>query len=123
MPIRFVNPDGVKPEIDESSAIDGVIDCIHKVIVEKDVFSGHSIWILTGGHNYEKFGEERKREGAGGPVTIHEGVWIGSGAMIIGPCEIGKHSVIGAGAVVRGFVGEYEVWIGNPAFKLKDIPH
>ncbi len=29
-------------------------------------------------------------------------VWIGGGAIIIGPCAIGKNSTVAAGAVVRG---------------------
>jgi acetyltransferase-like isoleucine patch superfamily enzyme len=116
---RFINEGGVVPDIHDSAVIDGIIDCIHKVTIEKDVFSGHDVMILTGGHDIYKFGEERKASNGGGPVTIHEGVWIASRAMIIGPAEIGKHAVIGAGAVVKGDVPAYALMIGNPAQNYK----
>ena len=121
--MRFVNAGGVTPDIHPSVAIDGIVDCVHKVTIEKDVFSGHSVAILTGGHDPYKFGEERKESTTGGEVIIHEGVWLGSFCIIIGKSEIGKHSVIGAGAVVRGDVPAYSVVIGNPAMIIKSIPH
>lgn len=120
----FINRDsGIEPDIAEGVTIAGVIDCIHKVTIEKDVFTGHDVMLLTGGHDYTLFGEDRKRVGAGGPITVREGVWIASRATIIGPCEIGKHSVIGAGAVVSKDIPEYQVWGGNPARFIKDIEH
>lgn len=120
----FINREGgVEPEIAEGITINGLIDCIHKVTIEKGVFFGHSVALLTGGHSPYVFGEERKHSSGGGPIYIEEGVWIASFAIIIGPADIGKHSVIGAGTVVRGNVPAYEVWIGNPAFKIKEIPH
>ena len=112
---RFINETGVKPEIDTTAVIDGTIDCIHKVTIKENVFSGHDVMILTGGHDPEKFGEERKASNGGGPVTIEEDVWIASRAMIIGPSHIGKHAVIGAGSVIRGNVPPYALMIGNPA--------
>lgn len=120
----FINREhGVEPSIHESVILNGLIDCIHKIVLEKDVFFGHDVKLLTGGHDYRLFGVARKRSNGGGPITIHEGVWVASFAIIIGPCEIGKHAVIGAGSVVRGKVPEYAVMIGNPAQKVKDIAH
>ena len=115
------NPDNL--DIADGVALDGIVDCIHKVIIEKDVMFGHETAIFTGGHDYNKFGEERKASNGGGAVTIHEGVWVASRAMIIGPSEIGKHAVIGAGSVVRGNVPEYAMVIGNPANVIRYIKH
>lgn len=119
--MKFINETGTKPEIDSSVVIDGIIDLIHKVTIEKDVFSGHDVMILTGGHDPNKFGKERKASNYGGPVTIREGVWLASRCMIIGPSEIGKHSVIGAGSVVRGNIPEYSLVMGNPGVVVKKI--
>lgn len=107
------NPDNL--DIAEGVALNGIVDCIHKVTIEKDVFFGHETAIFTGGHDPDKFGEERKASNGGGPVTIHEGVWVASRAMIIGPSEIGKNAVIGAGSVVKGDVPPYALMAGNPA--------
>ena len=120
----FINREmGVEPELTEDCTINGLIDCIHKVIIEKDAFFGHDVMILTGGHDYIKFGEERRQTSAGGPVTIREGAWIASRAILIGPCEIGKHAVIAAGSVAVIDVSPYQVWGGNPAKIIKGIPH
>jgi maltose O-acetyltransferase len=37
-------------------------------------------------------------------IEIGEGVWVGAGAVIIGPCVIGPGTVIAAGSTVRGDV-------------------
>jgi acetyltransferase-like isoleucine patch superfamily enzyme len=116
----FINREGgIDPEIAEGVTINGLIDCIHQVVIEKDVFSGHDIMILTGGHDPRKFGNERKMSYGGGPVTIHEGVWLGTRCIIVGPCDIGEHSVVGAGAVVVNDVPPYTLVAGNPAQIIK----
>lgn len=48
-------------------------------------------------------------------VTIGMDVFIGTGAMILKGTTIGDHAVIGAGAVVSGYVGAGEIVAGNPA--------
>ena len=112
------------PEIAVGVTINGIIDCQHKVIIERHVFTGHNILLLTGSHDYTKFGMERIKAGnLGGPITIHEGVWLASGCIVYGPCEIGKHSVIGAGAVVTGNVPPYAFVAGVPGRCIKKIPH
>jgi acetyltransferase-like isoleucine patch superfamily enzyme len=119
----FVNT-AFTPEIPEGVHINGLVDCSFPVKIGKDVFTGHDVMILTASHNYNKFGFERSHsENVGGPVTIEEGVWIATRAIIIGPCRIGKHSVVGAGSVVTHDMPPYQVWVGNPAHKLKDIPY
>jgi acetyltransferase-like isoleucine patch superfamily enzyme len=115
---------GILPNIDESVTINGTIDCLNDIIIEKDVFTGHDVMILSGGHDYTKFGEDRKRTPAGGPIHIKEGAWLGSRCIILGGATIGKHSVIGAGAVVASKdIPDYQVWAGNPARFIKEIPH
>lgn len=114
---------GILPQIDESVAINGTLDCIGQIIIEKDVFSGHDIMILTGGHDYETFGEERKRRGRPGDIHIKEGAWLASRCIILGGVTIGKHAVIGAGSVVTRDVPDYQLWAGNPAHFIKEIPH
>lgn len=122
--IDYINYDtGIKPEIAEDVVINGLVDCIHKVTIEKSVFSGHDIMLITGGHDPNKFGQERKGSNGGGPITIHEGVWIGTRAIIVGAVTIGKHAVIGAGAVVVKDVPEYSLVVGNPAKVVKYYEH
>jgi len=54
------------------------------------------------------------------PVVIEEDVWCGANVTILKGVHIGKGSVIAAGAVVIRDVGEYEIWGGVPAKKIKN---
>jgi acetyltransferase-like isoleucine patch superfamily enzyme len=49
------------------------------------------------------------------PVAIADDVWIGHGAIVCPGVSIGRGSVVGAGAVVRGDVPASSLAIGNPA--------
>lgn len=119
---RFINYEfGVKPDIAEGVGIDGLIDCIDKVTIEKDAFSGHDVMILTGSHDYTLFGNARKVSTKKAPVTIKEGAWLCSRCIILQGVTIGKNSVITAGSVVRHNVPDYEMWGGVPAVFIKSL--
>ena len=49
------------------------------------------------------------------PVHIGNGVWIGSGSIILPGVTIGDNAVIGAGSVVTKDVPEGMIAVGNPA--------
>lgn len=55
------------------------------------------------------------------PVTIGDNVFIGWGATILPGAIIGENTIIGAGAVVSGFIEPDSVYTGNPAKKLMTI--
>jgi acetyltransferase-like isoleucine patch superfamily enzyme len=65
-------------------------------------FTGHNVSIITGTHRYESLLSERMSDSPmfGRDIIIGKGVWIGSNAVILGPCKIGDHAVIAAGSVV-----------------------
>ncbi len=55
-------------------------------------------------------------------ATVKDGATIGSNASILSAITIGLDAVIGAGAVVTKDVPDREVWVGNPARKIKNVP-
>lgn len=55
----------------------------------------------------------------GGFVKIEDNVFIGTKACVLPNTVIGRHSVIGAGAVVVKNVPPYSVAVGNPARVIK----
>jgi sugar O-acyltransferase (sialic acid O-acetyltransferase NeuD family) len=57
----------------------------------------------------------------GGGVVVDEGAYIGAGAMVREGVRIGAWSQIGMGSVVLQDVPDREVWVGNPARKLRDV--
>jgi acetyltransferase-like isoleucine patch superfamily enzyme len=55
----------------------------------------------------------REQSGARTTVRIGEGSWVGSAAIVM--ADVGRHCVIGAGAVVTKPVPDYSVAVGVPA--------
>ena len=60
------------------------------------------------------------RDQAGTPrcVRIAEGAWIGNQAVVL--ADVGRHAIVGAGAVVTRPVPDYAVALGVPAKVVRD---
>jgi hypothetical protein len=73
--------------------------------------------------NIDKFDRERQTAipRTGRDVVIHEGAWLASGVLVLGPCEIGAHAVVGAGSLVLGDVPPYAIVVGRPAKLVRMI--
>ena len=54
-------------------------------------------------------------------VSVEDGVWIGSGAILGPGVTVGKNSVIGTGSVVTRDIGANVVAVGNPCRVLREI--
>jgi acetyltransferase-like isoleucine patch superfamily enzyme len=95
-----------------------------EITVGEHAFFGHNVSVLTGTHDWTKFGAERQVAvpKSGRDVVIEEGVWVSSNAIVVAPCRIGAHAVVGVGALVLGDVEPYTVVAGNPARVLRTIP-
>ena len=94
-----------------------------KIIIRDYVFFGHNVCVLTGTHDYSRFGYERQTAipKSGRDIIVNEGVWVASNATILGPCVIGEHSVVAVGSVVNEDVPAYSVVAGIPAKVIKNI--
>ena len=55
------------------------------------------------------------------PVTIEDDIWIGANATILPGVNIGRHSVVAAGAVVTKDVPPHSLVAGVPAKVIKQI--
>lgn len=84
-------------------------------------FFGHGVMVLTGTHRIDVDPSERQKAVPPDGHDIHIGsdVWIGSGAILIGPLIIENGAVIGAGAVVRRNVAANTTVAGVPATPTK----
>ncbi|RJO72593.1 MAG: acyltransferase [Myxococcales bacterium] len=94
------------------------------ITVEEFAFFGHNVTLLTGRHDITKFDQARQQgiPSSGNNIIVRRGAWIASNALVIGPCEIGEHSVVAAGAIVTRDVPPYSIVAGNPAKVLRQIP-
>jgi len=56
------------------------------------------------------------------PVRIGAFSFIGAGAFILKGAQIGVGSIVGAGSVVTGKIPDWQIWAGNPARFIREIP-
>jgi len=56
------------------------------------------------------------------PVTINDGAWIGADVLVLKGVTVGKEAVVGAGSIVTKDVPAEQVWAGNPAHFIKNVP-
>jgi acetyltransferase-like isoleucine patch superfamily enzyme len=87
------------------------------VTVGAESFCGQFVALLAGTHDHRQFGRDRRlaipTEGC--DIVIGEGVWLASRATVLGPCRIGDHAVVAAGALVKDDVEPYAIVAGVPA--------
>jgi len=98
------------------------------ITVDAEAFFGHRVCVLTGTHDITRRGIARQQAipAEGRDVHVETGAWIGSGAILLGPCRIGAHAVVAAGAVVTGDVAPETVVAGVPARFVRSLdgdPH
>ncbi len=59
-------------------------------------------------------------------ITLEDDVTIGAHSVVVArpntPLTIGRKSVLGAGSVLTKNIPPYEIWAGNPARKIGDVP-
>ncbi|MHA2231945.1 MAG: acyltransferase, partial [Candidatus Hodarchaeales archaeon] len=87
------------------------------ITIGNHVFFGHDVMLVTGTHDYRKVGAERMEAWikSGRDIIIEDGVFIGSGAIILGNVRIGRNAVVGAGSIVNKDVEPNTLVAGVPA--------
>lgn len=82
------------------------------ITIGRHVMMGRECIILNQNHNYL---EEGFNGFVGKDVIIDDYAWIGHRVTILPGVTIGKHAIIGAGAVVSRDVPDYGIAVGVPA--------
>lgn len=97
------------------------------VTLEDDVLIASRVSIMNGTQQHGTARLDipiREQPGIFTPVTIGEGSWIGEGSTV--SADVGKHCVIGAGAVVTKPIPDYAIAFGVPAkvvkFRNNELP-
>jgi acetyltransferase-like isoleucine patch superfamily enzyme len=86
------------------------------VWIGDDVWTGPGVYITDMNHGYADLDEPISRQyQAELPVRIGDGSWLGTGAVILPGVTIGRHAVVGAGAVVTHDVADRTIVVGSPA--------
>ena len=105
--------------IDENAYIGGHCH-IGLVHVERDVLIASGVHITSGAkmHGTEDLSKPiKEQQGVNTMVTIGKGAWIGSLAAVM--ADVGRDSIVGAGAVVTKAVPERVIVAGVPAVVIR----
>jgi acetyltransferase-like isoleucine patch superfamily enzyme len=90
------------------------------VTIERDALIATGVHILSGGRIHgtdDPLRPIREQEGKLVHITLGAGCWIGAGAVLM--ADVGRDSIVGAGAVVTKTVPEGAVAAGVPARVLR----
>jgi sugar O-acyltransferase (sialic acid O-acetyltransferase NeuD family) len=77
--------------------------------------------VLTHDDEVGDYATMAARVSVSGSVTIGEGAYLGAGALVREGLSVGRWSLVGMGAVVLSDVPAFEVWVGNPARRLRQV--
>lgn len=124
-----VEPTGVVEIGDDSILVGAIFMCAERIVVGRRVVISYNVTIADS--DFHPIDPESRKLDAianapGGdrsqrpplvsrPVTIHDDVWIGIGAIILKGVQIGAGARIGPGAVVTSNVPPGASVLGNPA--------
>ncbi|MBE6513369.1 MAG: galactoside O-acetyltransferase [Methanobrevibacter olleyae] len=86
------------------------------ITIEDNVMLAANVQLLSNNHD-----EYNRQVLICKEITIKEGAWIGAGASIMPGVTIGKHAIVGAGAIVTKDVPDYAVVVGIPARVVKKL--
>jgi len=109
---------------DTSTVIEysAILDLTGDITIGKYSHISHEVKIFTHKHKWNHSRGKRKDIQEIIPVNLNigEDVFIGVCSILIGVSNIGDGAIIGAGSVITKDVPAYEVWVGNPAKKIKE---
>lgn len=102
-----------------------VIGCYYqginaKVVIGKGSTIAPGAGFITANHGFQDVHASQP----GKDVVLGENCWVGMNAVILPGVRLGPHTLVGAGAVVtKSFPEGWCVIAGNPARKIREVPH
>ncbi len=97
-------------------------------LFQSDVSVGNDVMIASfasfinsDDHRHDVVGKSMRDSGRGDAhgIVIGDDVWIGLGAIVLSPADIGRGSIVAAGSVVKGRVEPYSIVAGVPARTIR----
>ena len=92
---------------------------VGEIFIGKNVLIGPNAVLRSNNHNFSETSQPIANQGMkGGKIIIDNDVWIGSNVVILPNINIGKGSIVGAGAVVTSNVDSYSIVAGVSAKEI-----
>lgn len=91
------------------------IDNWASVTIGNDVCLSQSAYLCTGNHDWSDPSFAISPQ----PITIGDGVWVGSHAVLGPGVEMGTGAIAALGSVITRNVPDWEIHAGNPATKQR----
>ena len=86
-----------------------------KVVIGANCCLSQGAVIMTGNHNYKKTTFDLIVK----PVTLEEGVWLGSHCMVTQGVTCKSHAVLGVNSVASQDLEAYTIYGGNPCNEIR----
>lgn len=94
------------------------IQAINGIVIGSNVIHAVGLTIITSNHEQNDFTRHTKNK----PIIIGDNCWLGANVTILPEVELGKHTIVAAGAIVtKSFLEGNCVIGGNPAKVIKKI--
>lgn len=91
-----------------------------EIFIGKGCFIAIGVGFITANHDPTN----AEKHLSGKDIVLGDGCWIGMNAVILPGVTLGPHTSVGAGSVVtKSFPEGYCIVAGNPARKIKEVPH
>lgn len=84
--------------------------------IEDNVFIGPNVTFTN-----DKYPRSKQYPDQFQQTIVKKGASIGANATVLGGIVIGANAIIGAGSVVTKDIPANELWVGNPAKKVKNL--
>jgi putative colanic acid biosynthesis acetyltransferase WcaF len=91
------------------------IDNLDQVTIDANVCISQGAYLCTGNHDWKTRNMKLFRR----PITLHDGCWVGAGAVVCPGTVVGAGAVLAVGSVASKRIPSLQVWGGNPAVYLR----
>ena len=98
-----------------------VISSLGSIIIKKNHLMAAFCYLVGGNHIADRTDVPILYQGrTANGILLEENIWLGAGVSVLDGSKIGRDSIVGAHAVVKGEIAPFSIAVGIPAKTVKD---